>query len=92
MFDSQSFTSEIITRTQNESQVLRPNPKLKSGDMIFDIYNNWNKTDKSVKELVNYKGMRKILTRNLNQYQECTSRNCLSCSYSEEQIKKKLQY
>ena len=90
MFKNQTFNSEITTRQGENQKLLRPNPKLKKGDLIYDIFNSWNKSKLTLKNRGSYKSMRRNLTNHLNTYTNCTIKDCQSCTYTEGYAKMKM--
>ena len=58
---------------------LKPNNELKSGNLMFEILNNWNNSPKSLRDEQNLKTFKKILRDNQNQFKKCDIKNCNSC-------------
>ena len=78
LFDKSLQNYNIQTRYLT-NRSLKPNNELKSGNLMFEILNNWNNSPKSLRDEQNLKTFKKILRDNQNQFKKCDIKNCNSC-------------
>ena len=78
LFDKSQQNNNIQTRFLTNCS-LKPNNELKSGHLMFEILNNWNKSPKSLRDEQNLKAFKKIIIENQNQLKKCEIKNCNSC-------------
>ena len=78
LFDKSLQNYNIQTRYLTNCS-LKPNNELKSGNLMFEILNNWNNSPKSLRDEQNLKTFKKILRDNQNQFKKCDIKNCNSC-------------
>ena len=80
LFDKSQQNNNIQTRFLTNCS-LKPNNELKSGHLMFEILNNWNKSPKSLRDEQNLKAFKKIIIENQNQFKKCEIKNCNSCHW-----------
>ena len=80
LFDACLTTTSRLTRSMANKDLILES-KLKKGNLMFDIIDNWNKAPTSMKEESNFYKFKKSITDKQNQYVACTVRNCYRCRY-----------
>ena len=67
-----------MTRYLNNCN-LKPKNEIKKGQIMFDILNVWNNTNKSITGEQNLNAFKRKILEEQNKFSKCEKTNCYSC-------------
>ena len=79
LYDNSLHNNSILTRYLNKCS-LKPKNELKNGHLMYEILNNWNNTNKSIREEVNLRAFKRKIMELQNSFTKCVKVNCYSCN------------
>ena len=78
LFDKSQYQLNRMTR-QLQTCTLRPRSDLYNGDLMFDIFDCWNRIGSRLREEVNFAEFKKKLKIVHNKFLPCDKINCYIC-------------
>ena len=78
LFENSLHDKNILTRQQT-SCVLRPKKDLKTGNLMYEIIDAWNRIGSPTRDEKTLKSFKKKIISLQNRYDECNKINCYSC-------------
>ena len=78
IFDNSLHNNNILTRNLSKCS-LKPKKELKRGNLMYEILNNWNETNKSIRDEPNLRAFKRKIMDFQNEFVKCNKENCYSC-------------
>ena len=78
LFDNSLHNNNILTRNMTKCS-LKPKKELKRGNVMYEILNNWNETNKSIRDEPNLRAFKRKIMDFQNEFVKCNKENCYSC-------------
>ena len=78
LFDNSLHNNNILTRNLSKCS-LKPKKELKRGNLMYEILNNWNETNKSIRDEPNLRAFKRKIMDFQNEFVKCNKENCYSC-------------
>ena len=78
LFDKSLQNDSRFTRFSASSK-LKIDSSLKNDQIMYEIINNWNSANKSLREEENFKAFKRKIMEIQNSFDKCNVRNCFSC-------------
>ena len=78
LYDNSLYNRNLMTRYLNNCD-LKPKNEIKKGQLMFDILNVWNNTNKSITGEQNLNAFKRKILEEQNRFSKCEKTNCYSC-------------
>ena len=78
LFDKSLQNDSRFTRFSASSK-LKIDSCLKNDQIMYEIIDNWNSANKSLREEENFKAFKRKIMEIQNSFDKCNVRNCFSC-------------